>query len=68
MRLVTWTGHTGVTGGSVAVAAALVVFFLGGILPLLELMCLSLHGRRVVGARDRLAPTSMARVSSKEET
>ena len=35
--------RAGVTGGSTAIDVALVVFFLGGILPLLALLCLSSH-------------------------
>ena len=58
----------GMTRGSAATDAALVVFFLCGLLPLLALRCSSPHGRRTVGARVHLAPASTARVSSKEET
>ena len=40
--------RTGVARGSATVAAALVVFFLGGILPLLALLCPNPHRRRAV--------------------
>ena len=40
--------HLGMTGGLAAADAALVVFSLGGILPLLALLCSSPHGRHVL--------------------